>query len=214
MTQELGKIEKPQASQYSGKRILILIPLLFTGEDAPAEFVEKLEQYWQAVREQISNLENQLGVISRFYHESIFSAGEEGGKVLEQINLAAHKILVEKGTATLQATEDLELTQESSDWERCLMVAMGKKVHGKVSEFYLESSRKRYEQIAHNIDSSLKESEIGVLFIRESHRAQFAPDIEVFNVYPPVLDEIYRWLRDYTEKEPEQREKSEEETSG
>jgi len=25
---------------------------------------------------------------------------------------------------------------------------------------------------------------------------QFPPDIEVFSVAPPVLDEIHRWLRD------------------
>ena len=37
---------------------------------------------------------------------------------------------------------------------------------------------------------------MALLFIREGHRVQFPPDIEVFSVAPPVLDEIHRWLRD------------------
>lgn len=210
MAPELGKIEKPEASQYTGKRKLLLVPLLYSRNEAPSELIEKLERYWEAVSGQIGNLEKQLGVICRVYHENIFSSGKEGISMLEKINPEAHKMLSGKDEANLQATEDMELTQESSDWERCLMVSGGQRVRDKVSEFYLESSRKRYEHIAQTIDNTLKEGETGILFIQESHRVQFPKDVEVFNIYPPVLDEIYRWLRDYSGEISEEKENSSE----
>jgi hypothetical protein len=45
-----------------------------------------------------------------------------------------------------------------------------------------------------------------LLFIREGHLVQFPPDIDVFSVAPPALDEIHRWARDRAakrEKDPE-----------
>jgi hypothetical protein len=34
------------------------------------------------------------------------------------------------------------------------------------------------------------------LIMRENHQIQFPPDIQIFYVAPPALDEINRWLRD------------------
>ena len=56
--------------------------------------------------------------------------------------------------------------------------------------------KKRYDFIARRITETLKEGETGVLFIHEKHMLQFPPDIEVFSVSPPALDEIRRWQRD------------------
>ncbi|MFA5451739.1 MAG: hypothetical protein WC231_07095, partial [Dehalococcoidales bacterium] len=42
---------------------------------------------------------------------------------------------------------------------------------------------------------SLGVDEIGLLIVTENHRIQFPPDIEVFYVAPPALDEYKRWLR-------------------
>jgi len=199
MAEEIGKIEKPPAENFAGRRKLFLVPLLFSGKEAPQDFVGKFERYWDEVREQIEKLEEKLGKVSRTYHETIFIGGKEGMKILEKLNPKSYEITKSKseGGKCLQATENSDLAQESTDWERCLMVAFSEKVRGKVSEFYLESSRKRYEHIARTIDETLKEGEIGVLFIREGHRVQFPSDLEIFNIYPPALDEINRWLRDY-----------------
>ena len=171
---------------------------MYSSPEAPAELSEKLGRYWKAIREQIKTLERQMGTISRIYHETMFSGGEEGMNILEKVSPEVCKILADRSEAVLQATEDMELTQESSDWERCLMISTGQKVREKVNEFYLESSRKRFEHIAQNIYNTLKAGETGILFIQESHRVQFPKDVEVFNIYPPVLDEIYRWIRDYS----------------
>jgi len=73
---------------------------------------------------------------------------------------------------------------------------MSDKVAMKVSESYIEASRKRYEHISKRIDETLEGDEVAILFIREGHMVQFSKDVEVFSVAPPALNEIHRWLRD------------------
>ncbi len=199
MAEELGKIEKPEARQFGEKRKLYLIPLLFSWEDAPAEYVEKLNLYWQQVGEHVANLESKIGKVNRVYHESITVAGEDGLKVLEKLNLSSCQITRDKcqNGAQLEAAEDRELAEESMDWERHLLMGfVSQKVAKTVSDFFAEASRRRYEHIAGRIDETLRDNEVAMLFIWEGHMVQFPSDIEVFSVAPPVLDEIHRWLRD------------------
>ena len=199
MAEELGKIEKPQAKQFEEKRKLFLVPLLFSWKDAPAEYVEKLDLYWQQVREHIANLESKIGKVNRVYHESITMAGEDGLNVLEKLNPSGCQITRDKcqSGAELEAAEDMELAEESMDWERHLLMGfVSQKVARMVSDFFVEASRRRYEYIANRVGETLKDNEVAMFFIREGHMVQFPPDIEVFSVAPPVLDEIHRWLRD------------------
>jgi len=199
MVEELGKIEKPETGQFKNKRKLYLVPLLYSWEDAPEEYVEKFTLYWQQVREHIANLESKIGEVNRIYHESITIAGEEGLKVLEKLSPPSCQIAREKcqSGAQVEAAEDTELAEESMDWERHLLMGfISQKVAQTVSDFFVEASRKRYEHIARRIDETLKDNEVAVLLIREGHRVQFPPDIEIFSVAPPALNEIHRWLRD------------------
>ena len=204
MAEELGKIEKPEAGQFKGKRKLYLVPLLFSWEGAPEEYAEKLNLYWQQVREHIANLESKVGKVNRVYHESISMAGEDGLKVLEKLNPSTCQIARDKcqSGAQLEATEDKELAEESMDWQRHLLMGfVSQKVAKMVSDFFAEASRKRYEHIAERTNETLKDNEVAMLFIWEGHMVQFPPDIEVFSVAPPVLDEIHRWLRDRPSKD-------------
>ncbi|MFC2020204.1 hypothetical protein ACFLU1_00185 [Chloroflexota bacterium] len=199
MAEELGKIEKPEAGKFENKRKLCLVPLLYSWQDAPAEYADKLNLYWQQVSEHVANLESKIGKVNRIFHESITEAGEEGLKILEKLSPSSCQIASEKcqSGAQLEAVEDMELVGESMDWERHLLIGfISQKVAQMVSGFYTEASRKRYEHIAGRIDETLKDNEVALLFIREGHLVQFPPDIEVFSVVPPVLDEIHRWFRD------------------
>ncbi len=206
MTEELGRIEKPEAEQFKGERKLYLVPLLFAGPDAPEEFIERFDLYWQQVDEQITNQEARIGRVRRVYHESIALGGEQGLKVIETLSAPAHRIVEKKcqAGATLEATELSELAEECMDWERCLLMGFySRKAAAVVSEFYRETSKQRYDHIASRIDETLEADEVGVLFIREGHMVQFPGDIEVFMVAPPALDAIHRWLRDRpTRSEP------------
>jgi len=213
MAEELGKIEKPEAKQFQNKRKLYLVPLLYSWEGAPAEYVEKFNLYWQQVEEHIANLESKIGGVNRIYHESITVGGEESLKVLEKLNPSSCQIARErcKSGAQVEMVEDAELVEESMDWERHLLVGfISRKVARMVSDFFTETSKKRYEHIAKRIDETLKDNEVAMLFIREGHGVQFPTDIEVFSVAPPALDEIHRWLRDYSTREKKEDKKTEE----
>ena len=86
---------------------------------------------------------------------------------------------------------------EFMDWNRCLAVGLqNQKVFTTVYKSYIEASEKRNKYISGQINETLKAEEIGVLFMREGHQVQFPPDIQVFYVTPPALDEINRWFRD------------------
>ena len=213
MSQELGKIEKPEAASFKQGRKLLIIPLIYSYKDAPSEYNEIYELYWTQVAEHVVNLEAKIGTVSRVYHESISLGGDDGLKIMEKLNPKSCQISKQKcqDGAKLEVIEDKELAEETIDWERCLFIGfLSDKVARKVSEFYIEASRKRYEHISKKIDETLKPDEIAILFIREGHLVQFPQDIEVFSVAPPALDEIRRWLRDRTSaEEPKNDSKSE-----
>ena len=202
MAEELGKIEKLEIELF-GLRKLYVVPLLFSGADAPPDYKEKLERYWREVNEQIANQEAKVGKIKRIYHESMSIGGEEGLKIIAEINTLSYLIAKDKFDcgAVFEATELAELADECMDWERCLLIGLfSQKAIKTVAELYQQSSLKRFEYIGRRIDETLQKGEAAILFIREGHMVQFAKDIEVFSVAPPGLDDIHRWLRDRSKK--------------
>ena len=199
MAEQLGKIEKPETEQFKDKRKLYVVPLIFCNDEAPPEYREKYEVYWAQVSQHITNLEERIGKVNHIYHESISLGGEEGIKVVEKLNPLSYAIAKEKcaAGAAFESTEDKELAAESADWERFLLIGFfSKRVADLATELYVEATHKRYEHIAKQINETLKPNEVGVLFIREGHIVQFPPDIEVFSVSPPALDNIHRWQRE------------------
>ena len=205
MAEELGKIEKLDIEQF-GLRKLYVVPLLFSGSDAPADYKEKLEKYWREVNEQIANQEVKVGQIKRIYHESMSAGGAEGLKIIAEINPLSHLIAKDKfeSGAVFEATELAELADECIDWERCLLMGLySRKALEMVAEAYEKCSVKRFEYISRRIDETLQKGEAAMLFIREGHMVHFAKDIEVFSVAPPALDDIHRWLRDRSKQTEE-----------
>jgi hypothetical protein len=210
MSQELGKIEKPAVEEYRAARKLFFVPLIFTPRDIQGELFEKVFRYWDQVESQLTSLELKLGIAKKVYHEMVPVGGEEGGKIIEELNSTSYGIVkarLDKG-AELEPLEDADLLTESMDWTRCLAMGLqNAKVFDKVYNLYIEAQKKRNEHIAKMIDDTLKESEVGILLMREGHQVQFPADIEVFYVAPPGLDEIKRWLRTKeveTEKEADE----------
>jgi len=206
MAEELGKIEKPSVEKFKTGRKLFFVPLVFSGKELPLEFLEKYNRYWQQVESQISNLEMKLGLVTHVFHELISEGGDAGLKTLEKLNESSYlivKLRVENG-ANLEATEDNEILAELMDWSRCLSIGLqSQKANTKIYEFYTEATKNRNDHVLKRLNESLKENEIGILIMAEGHPIQFPPDISVFYVAPPALDEIKRWLRDYEAKAKE-----------
>lgn len=199
MSEELGRIEKPEVDQFKKGRKLIFIPFIVSGQEVPQEYQEKSSRYWLQAVKHLSDLEIKLGKASRVYHELISSNGDDGLKILEHLNRDSFglvKDVVKKG-ASLEALEDAELLAEVMDCNRCITMGLqSRKVVQSIFDIYNDSNKQRNEHMAGIIDKSLKENEIGVVIMREGHQVQFPTDIEVFYVAPPALDEINRWLRD------------------
>jgi hypothetical protein len=199
MAEQLGKIEKLEVEHFRQGKKLYLVPLIYSGDEAPDEYKEKCSRYWQQVAEQLNNLASKIGKVNRVYHETIFQSGEDGIKAVERLNPSSYQIAKSQydNGAILETIEEKESFEEVMDWQRCLMLGFAsEKVASKVSEFYVEAAKKRNELMAKKISETLKDNEAGLLFIREGHSVQFPIDIEVFSIFPPVLDEIHRWLRD------------------
>ena len=199
MPEQLGKIERLEVAHFIQGKKLYLVPLVYSGEEVPDEYKEKCGRYWQQVTEQLTNLTSKIGKVNRVYHESIFPSGEDGMKAIESLNPGSYKIARTQcdNGAILEAIEEKELFEEVIDWQRCLMLGfISNRVASKVSEFYVEATKKRNEFVTEKISETLKDDEAGLLFIREEHSVQFPRDIEVFSIFPPALDEIHRWYRD------------------
>jgi hypothetical protein len=199
MPEQLGKIERLEVECFKQGKKLYLVPLVYSGEEAPDEYKEKCSRYWQQVAEQLINLASKIGRVSRVYHESIFQCSEDGMEAVERLNPSSYQIAKTQcdNGAIFETVEEKELFEEVMDWQRCLMLGfISDKVASKVSEFYVESAKKRNEFMAKKISDTLKDDEAGLLFIREEHSVQFPGDVEVFSIFPPALDEIHRWLRD------------------
>ena len=207
MVEELGKIEKPKAEEFKGSRKLFFVPLIYGGKDSPEEYLNRYNDYWDQVEEQVANLEIKLGKVVRVYHELVPIGGTEGFEAIKELNERSYQAIksrLDKG-AQLEAVEESELLTAFIDWNRCLAVGLqNREVFIKVYEAYSEASKKRNEHIARQIDETLKAEEVGVCFMREGHQVQFPSDIQVFYVAPPSLDELKRWLRDRESKSPEE----------
>jgi hypothetical protein len=211
-SQELGKIEKPEAEKFQKGRKLIFVPLLFAPYDNETELQKLHNKYWQQVKEQIENLESKLMDVTRIYHEFICIEGDEGVKEIERMNAGSYDIvknLVKKG-AKLMAAESVDMLTEFMDWNKCLSARISnQKVITKVYDFYNEALKNREEWIGKGIDLTLGEDEFGLLIMKDSHKLQFPQNVEVFYVAPPSLDEINRWVREKKSAPPQAPQKDE-----
>ena len=146
------------------------------------------------------SLESALGGLRHIYHESLPVGGEEGLEHLEKVDQRSHQFVKDycQAGAVLEATEDAETFAETLDLQRCLMLPYASQnVARKIQEWYSESNRRRYEHISKQIDATLADNEVGLLLVSERHQIQFPPEIEVFYVSPPALDEFRRWMQDW-----------------
>ena len=196
---------KPDAERFKKGRKLYLVPLFVTPMEVPGELGEMLDRYWTVSHQHIANLESALGSVGRIYHETVFLPGEEGAKLVEQLNPRGYGMVRERleAGAELEAVEDQALVEESTDWQRCLTAGLvSLKVTTLAMQSYLEVTGKRYERMASKIDETLEEDESAILLVGDNHRVQFPSDIEVFYVSPPALNEIRRWIDNQMKEHP------------
>jgi hypothetical protein len=196
---ELGRIDRPDAEIFAGKRKLYCIANIYPLEDARDDYRKLVNKYWDEVVQQIEKIEI-AGKIKKIFCEIIYLQGDEALNILAKIHERIPQIIKKKldEGGTLFPLESEEIFGPYTDWGNCLRVVYTKEVFTKVLEFYTEFSNKRLQHILSTIDSNLSESEAGLLIMKDEDRArlQFPKDIEVFLVIPPSYDEIIRWFRE------------------
>ncbi|WP_136809032.1 hypothetical protein [Desulfosediminicola flagellatus] len=195
---QLGKIQKPDVSEFTGKRKLYCIANIYSFEDAPDEFNKLIEQYWYEVIQHIEKIEI-AGKIEKIFCETIYQHGDEALSVLSKINIHLSRIIEKKMKegAALLPLESREILGPYTDWGNCLSVVFTNEVFNKVLEFYKEYSEKRLRHMFDTIEENLSEAEAGLLIMKDEERAkfEFPKDIEVFLITPPSYDDIMTWLR-------------------
>ena len=204
MAEELGRIQRPTASQYDGRRKLLLVPLIYGPQANDPAGAEVLKNYWDQMQTQVNALEDALGGLQHIYHESLTIGGSEGLEQLGAADQRSHAFISEKAEsgAVLEPTEDMDILLETLDLQRCMMIPLASpNVGSRLQEWHADSNRQRYEHIANQIDNTLGENETGLLLISERHQVQFPVDVEVFYVSPPALDEYRRWFQNWMEQQ-------------
>ena len=204
MAQELGRIQRPLAESFKGKRKLLLVPTIYGPPVDEEEAVKILDKYWVQVQSHVASMEISLGQIKHVYHQALTEGGPEGLQLLEKVDPKSHGFVKERceAGATLEPTEDGHLLAKALDLQRCLTIPLtSEKVVRQLHDWFSESTRQRYEYIASQIDQTLGEDESGLLLIHERHGVQFPQDMEVFHVAPPPLDEYRRWTQDWLSRQ-------------
>jgi len=202
---ELGKIQRPEAGDFIDKKKLYCVADIYTLEDAPDDYKELVNNYWDEVAQQLEKIEV-AGKIKKIFCEIITGKDKDDLDILAKISerlLQLVKKKVEEGAA-LFPLEIKEILGPYTDWGNCLRVVFTKEVFTRVLEFYGEFSEKRLQHIMEVIEKNLSEAEAGLLIMKDEDRMQlqFPKDIEVFLVTPPSYDAIIRWFRERTGRKP------------
>ena len=199
---ELGKISKPKASNFMGKRNLLIVQLLPYIQDAPREYHDLCDRYWEAIDNQVSTMEERLGVVKRIFCDGLPGKGEDVKVALEKANPGAARFITSRtdGGAVIGEVEDSEMLMAMMDWGRCLnVIAYSRSVLETVQKSYTELSTKRAEVQAQKLNDSIKDGETALIFV-SSEGTAVPGDIERFAISPPELDTAQRWLKQAAEQ--------------
>jgi|TARA_B000000532_G_scaffold236899_1_gene223663 hypothetical protein len=195
MSEEIGKISKPQADNVQLKRKLYLVQNIQNYFPGNKDFEDLLLEYWNSISDQLDNLEKTAGTINYIYIEGMYQEYDVASKLLNEnnkwcLNTIDSRI---KSGSNYKKIEDENNYKELIDWTRIAQL-------GFVSENAKEVTEKNYtniiterSKIIHDELNGLNEGE-AALFIISSGSHKFPDDMEIFNVIPPSLDKMNRWI--------------------
>ena len=195
MSEEIGKISKPQADNVQLKRKLYLVQNIQNYFPGNKDFENSLLEYWNSISDQLDNLEKTAGTINYIYIEGMYQEYDVASKLLNEnnkwcLNTIDSRI---KSGSNYKKIEDENNYKELIDWTRIAQL-------GFVSENAKEVTEKNYtniiterSKIIHDELNGLNEGE-AALFIISSGSHKFPDDMEIFNVIPPSLDKMNRWI--------------------
>jgi hypothetical protein len=200
--EELGQIEKPDASAVIGKRKVYFVNMISPMPGAPEGYTSRLKNYWAAVDANIGQLEARAGIVNRIFHEAVSVSGDLGLNLVSQVNQPAWSMVKSRmdSGATLEAFDNDDLFSQIIDWSRCAQVGLtSQAVADVIQEKYTEAADARYKLMSEVIEDKLGNSEAAVVILSSDRGVTMPQDAERFNVMPPELDELVRWTREANE---------------
>lgn len=215
---ELGKIEKPEASTFTAKRKLYVIPVLPFEEMASQYELDmvKVERFWGEVREKIDHFVSTYGKISTLYIEGVNEDDKKGleffekfGKVTNHYKLI--KSLIDNG-ASIRGIDKMEYLERL----RLLFDEYSKTFMHDVEDFHrgyygndidfegwrnylvkkIQETQEEMGKLITNIINEMPADSSAVLIITDGRPIEFPGGIDVFQIRPPAFDEIERNIRE------------------
>ncbi len=215
---ELGKIEKPEAKNFTAKRKLYVVPTL-PFEELALEFKldnAKLERFWGEVREKIDDFVSTYGNISTLYLEEVNEDEKIGMEIFEKFGKESNhykliKNLMDSG-AVIKGIEKSEYLRRSKllfeEYSKSFLPEI-KELHegfyGKNIDFegwrsYLvkriQETQDEMSKLASKIIKELPENANSILIITDGRPIEFPESMDVFQIRPPAFDEIARNIRE------------------
>ena len=215
---ELGKIEKPIASNFTAKRKLYVVPTL-PFEELALQFnleTAKVERFWGEVREKIDYFVATYGNISALYIEGVNEDEKIGIEFFEKFGKESNhyrliKSLTDSG-AIIRGIEKGEHLRLS----RLLFEEYSKSFLPEIKEFHegfygkdidfegwrnylvkrMQEMQDEMSKLASRLIGELPENANGVLIITDGRPVEFPEGVDVFQIRPPAFDEIARYVRE------------------
>jgi len=201
--EELGRIEKPEASAVIRKRKVYLVTMVSPLPGAPEGFTSRLKNYWDAINTNVSQLEARAGIVNRIFHEAVSVSGDLGLNLVSQVNQPAWSMVksrMEAG-ATLEAFDNDDLFSQIVDWSRCMQVGLSSQaVADVIQENYAAAAEARFEGMSKALEEKIGDAEAAIVIISSARSIKMPEGAEQFNVMPPELDELVRWTREASEQ--------------
>jgi len=213
---ELGKIEKPEASNFSAKRKLYVVPTLpFEELSSQYDIGMKVERFWGEVKEKINYFISTYGNINTLYIEGINEDQKAGQEYLEKLGKENNyykllKYLIDGGAVIrgIEKSGQMEklklLFEEYSksflpEIKEFHMDYYGKDINfDGWREYLVKNITQMQDEMGKSVTSILGElppDSSGVLIITDGRPIEFPEGIDVFQIRPPAFDEIERNIR-------------------
>lgn len=215
---ELGKIEKPEASTFTAKRKLYVIPTLPFEEMAIQYGLDsaKIERFWGEVREKIDHFILTYGKVSDLYVEGANEDEKIGLEFFEKFGKEKNhyrlvKRLIDdgisiKGIDKREQIERLKLLFEEysktfiPDIENFHRGYYGKDIDFDGWRNYIvkkiQETQDEMRKLVTGIIDEMPADSNGILIITDGRPIEFPEGIDVFQIRPPAFDEIERNIRE------------------
>jgi hypothetical protein len=199
--EELGSVGKAPAGDILTSRKVYLVTMVQPSPGAPDGFEDKYNAYWNAVEQQISQLEAKAGVVMRVFAEGVIGRGDDAMLMVQQSNPGAHKLVRQRisAGAVFEEFEETDLFGQVIDWGRCLQSGLiNRTVADTIQAHYTEVADKRIEHLQKRLEEGILESEAALLLSGDPN-IKLPDGVEKFVISPPELDQLERWVQQANE---------------